>query len=282
MFSHYTILFAQLNVSTQEKLAVGLILASAEENVVVADYSRRKLRHVRQLIGEVPARNLKWALDSVTRQALGLDEREGELFGGRRVKDSLFDKDYLEYLSAYSTNLLVVDMPRRIDLPANENTFDLLYASNIDAEGRGNQQREAQNVRFSTLKSRETVREHFRTDARIDRSLDASIRFPVRVDLAGRNDRLTVAKLVATDRPARFIADDAHAFTSLLSQTPAAKHFLVAGEPDRATAPRQHQLWSNLREAFAAQYVDLNEFGRVEEYAREHGVRPLEVSAEEE
>ena len=275
MSTYYTTFFVQPTPGVGEKIALGFALVDAERDVVFVDYSRRKLSLIGKLVPAQTVRNIRFMMASIV-------QRAAEVPAENTVKRSNFSQTYLQYLSAYLNNLVVADPPQVTDFPATAETFAFFFQRNVDPLGLPEAMNATMTTQLAGLKKRSEVREHFRTDARIDRLLDASIRFPVRVDLAGRNDRLTVAKLVATDRPARFIADDAHAFTSLLSQTPAAKHFLVAGEPDRATAPRQHQLWSNLREAFAAQYVDLNEFGRVEEYAREHGVRPLEISAEEE
>jgi hypothetical protein len=281
MHAYYSLLYAQLNVATHERLVVGLVLVSAEENVVIADYSRRKLSIVRDLNGSVASRNLKWALEGILRKSEEVNAQTDNLFSGQRVEDSMFSKNYLKYLSAYSSNLLIVDPPRRIDLPANDNTFDFLYVDGVDTEGRYQSNPNTHQRRFVELKKRDLVRKHFKADAKIDESVYSGVNFPVKVDLAGQNGQLTVAKLVATDRQVRFINDDAHAFQSLLTQTPDAKHFLVSSEPSKSLEPKQHYLWENLRDVFGKQYLDLSEFGQLEAYAEEHGVEPLGSSEEE-
>lgn len=281
MYAYYSLLYAQLNVATHERLVVGLVLVSAEENVVMADYSRRKLNIVRELNGSIASRNLKWALEGILRKSEEVNTQTENLFSAQKVEGSMFSQKYLKYLSAYSSNLLIVDPPRRIDLPANDGTFDLLYVDSVDAEGRYLSNVNAHQRRFTELKKRDSVRKHFKPDAIIDESVYAGMNFPVKVDLAGQNGQLTVAKLVATDRPVRFINDDAHAFQSLLTQTPNAKHFLVSSEPNKSLAPQAHHLWENLRDAFGPQYLDLSDFGQLEEYAEKHGVEPLGTSEEE-
>lgn len=282
MHAYYSLLYAQLNVATHERLVVGLVLVSAEENVVMADYSRRKIGMVRELNGSIASRNLKWALDGIVRKSADVNEQTEHLFSDHRVEDSMFSKRYLKYMAAYSSNLLVVDPPRRIDLLANEDTFNLLFTDSVDAEGRYLSNAHAHQRRFTELKNREQVRKHFTKDVKIDQQIYAGMHFPVKVDLAGQNGQLTIAKLVATDRPVRFINDDAHTFQSLLSQTPEAKHFLISSEPNKALAPKEHDLWQNLRAVFKEQYLDVSEFGKLEAYAQEHGVEPVGTSSEEE
>ena len=124
MGTFYSLLYAQLNPATQERLTIGLLLACENSGVVLVDYSRRKLRIVTELNGPKAAQNLEWVLN-------GLRKASEEC-----VPSSVFTEQYLKYLSAYQNNLLLVDAPRQISLPATEETFDLLYARNVDGAGR--------------------------------------------------------------------------------------------------------------------------------------------------
>lgn len=280
MSTFYSILHAQLNPATHERLTIGMVMVSEDSGIALADYSRRKLKVVTELNGAAASRNLKWALNGFLKEQ---EQFAGELglFQKERFQQSVFAERYLSYLSNYQNNLLLVDAPRRISLPATEKTFNLLYVRNVDAAGRWKAERVRQERRFTEIKSREDIREHFRIDVTIDRDVAPKIRIPVKVDLAGQNDLLTVAKFVDTDRPTRFTNQDAHAFNSLLNDTPEAKHWLVSSEPYKITQPEKHYAWKNLYDAFKGYYLDLSEVEEIERYAELHHVEPLTVSSRE-
>jgi len=283
MSTFYSILYAQLNAATHERLTIGMVMVSEETGLAIADYSRRKLKIVTELNGAAASRNLKWALTGFLKaqQQLTAERDDLALFKEKRFHRSVFTERYLKYLSSYQNNLLIVDPPRKISLPATEETFNKLYMRNVDATGRWKAERVRQERRFAEIKSREDIRDHFRIDVTIDRDVAPSIRIPVRVDLAGRNELLTVAKFVDTDRPTRFTNQDAHAFNSLLIDTPEAKHWLVSSEPNKVTSPEHHYAWKNLYEAFRGYYLDLKDVEEIEQYAEAHHVEPLTAPSEE-
>lgn len=92
MKAYYSLLYAQLNVATHERLVVGLLLVSAKENRVIADYSRRKLAIVRDLNGTVAARNLRWVLEGIVKKSTELVANDQNLFSEQRVAESAFSK----------------------------------------------------------------------------------------------------------------------------------------------------------------------------------------------
>ena len=77
-----------------------MVMVSEASGFVMVQYFRRKLSIVTESNGPKVGRNLEWVLNI----------------------------------------LLLVDAPRQIGLPATEETFDLLYARNVDGAGHSKEQ----------------------------------------------------------------------------------------------------------------------------------------------
>jgi len=276
----YSLLSAQPSVSAGDRIGVGLVMIDPAKRLALARHSRRKLAIIRDLIGQSGTRNLRWTLEGIER--LTSEATKKELFASETFDDSVFTSEYLAYLSRYQSNLLLVDTPRRIDVDFTESNFNLLFHRLVDATPLSPPTEKATQQRFEQLKRENWVIRHFRKDISIDQRIYANVLFPVKVDLAGKNEQLTTAKLVATDRPVHYIYQDAHSFTSLLKQADEAKHFLISSEPNQQINPRQHDAWAKVRDAFKEQYLDLTEIERLKEYAEVHSVAPIPAKNEEE
>jgi hypothetical protein len=137
MATYYTVFLAQTNISSRERIALGMTMVDPETNTILTDYSLGKLDIVQQLAGDIAARNVRWFMESLLNKT-----EEARVVGialtpeGRNTRTSVFRKEYLEYLHNLLGNLLVADPVREIDLPANEETFDLIYRLKVDPRGR--------------------------------------------------------------------------------------------------------------------------------------------------
>ena len=59
MGTFYSLLYAQLNPATHERLTIGMVMVSEASGFVMADHSRRKLSIVTELNGPNAGRNLE-------------------------------------------------------------------------------------------------------------------------------------------------------------------------------------------------------------------------------
>lgn len=119
MSTYYSIVFANINSATVERLSVGLILG--DETNLLYRYSEAKLR---------------WARHGMNPGGYAL--LHGTVTNIDPVKQkSVLTFSYLDYLHRYSNNIIGFSPPKNIAAPCNDEWFEKLFHAYVEKRGSG-------------------------------------------------------------------------------------------------------------------------------------------------
>ncbi|TSA27054.1 MAG: hypothetical protein D4R67_06745 [Bacteroidetes bacterium] len=189
--------------------------------------------------------------------------------------NSLVSEPYLDYLSTYSRNVISFEKPVRIDLDVNQESFSKLFELYIDDWEEKESQR--RNLFIQTKKNFfPTVRVYFAENIEIANQTFQDLQLPVIMDLFGRNEHPVFARFIDLERRMDFIKSDYFDLTSLKIAIPDGYGFLFSAEPMKERYPTQHTIWHSFKKNSDFDFTDISEVERIRDYAKQHGVRPVE------
>lgn len=274
MKSHYSIISAVIRPEIGERIAIGLLLVGSEK--IIFRLSKDKVNVVKELVNDKTYKFLKESLKHVSVAADFEQTKVKPLFSQLELSNSLFAEGYLEYLSRYSTNLLSFTKPKTIELPVDESLFISLFNKYIDESVFVMDKNRVK--AFDNIKSEffPRVKNFYNCDQELTPEVLPKLPMPINVDFIGRNDRIVYAQVIDLERTFYHIQNDIGVL-AILNQVyhDESEKFVISNEPDKVNYPKQHQTWSNLKKGDLAQYIDLSEIEKIEEYAVKHGVSPL-------
>jgi hypothetical protein len=274
MKTHYSIISAFIRPEIGERIAIGLLLVGSEK--VIFQISKDKVNILKELVNDSTYKFFKESLKQIT-NAVNIENSKAEtLFTQLELTNSLFSENYLEYLNHYSNNLLNFTAPKTIELPANEGLFITLFKKYIDESV----------LVVDTIKIRAfdaiktdffpRVKNYYNLELELTPEAIPKLPIPIKIDFIGKNGGIVYAQTIDLERIFYHIQNDI-GILAILNQVyeKEAEKFIISSEPNKENYPKQHQTWINLREGNMANYIDLSEIERIEEYAVKHGVSPL-------
>lgn len=272
MKSHYSILSALVRPEIQEKISIGLLLVSANE--VFFQFSKIKLSAVRTLIDPSLYKYLNETIRQIDAAALNENSAKDTLFAGAD-KNIQFSQSYLAYMNNYSNNLIHFSAPVEIELPEDENLFNLLFNKYVDATVLI--QKKTKSVERIKEEFYPQIKNYYNTDKEITTQDIPSLPMSVNVDIIGKNELPVFGQIIDFDRPIYNIRQDVAVLNFLMDayKPGHSRSFMVGNEPDKAAYPKSHDAWNDLRKWNKFNYLPLNEIEKIKEYAIEHNVVPL-------
>ncbi len=275
MKTFYSILYSVIRPETDEKISIGLIISDG--NASLFNYSKQKLWAVRRFLGTDEFRFIKNYITSLNRminESLKNKDQQNiyEIIGD---KHAVINESYFNYLSTYNQNLIWFSKPIQIDIPVNNQVFDMLFQKLIDQEYFHQLiKSELQSVVEVKRSFIPNVSEYFSSEKEITNDDFNGIVIPVTIDLIGKNERLVFAQFIELERNINYIKNDYYDLKQLKEVQPDSSGFLISSEPKKEKFVRQHQIWEQIRKSNHFSYLDTSEVQKIKEYAATHGVLP--------
>jgi hypothetical protein len=274
MKTHYSIISASIRPEIGERIAIGLLLVGSEK--IIFQISKDKVNVLKELVNDNTYKFLKESLKQITNAVDVENSKVDTLFTQLELTNSFFTESYLEYLNRYSNNLLNFTAPKTIELPGDEGLFISLFKKYIDESGYV-----VDTIKIRAFDAIKTdffprVKSYYNLEQELTPDAIPKLPLPIKIDFIGKNDGIVYAQAIDLERIFYHIQNDI-GILAILNQVyeKEAEKFVISSEPDKNNYPKQHQTWINLQKGDMANYIDLSEIQRIEEYAIKHGVSPL-------
>ncbi|NOX48754.1 MAG: hypothetical protein GXO89_17430 [Chlorobi bacterium] len=272
MKTFYSIVSVILNAATSERLSLGLVLSNGNDSIF--NYSRNRLSVIRPIISKAKYSFVKDYFKSMHRVIEKVDEnlRELTIFN---EKNLIFNEPYFEYLSDYNRNVVTVSKPIQIDVPVSEKAFRVLFIKFIEKDVVVTK-KEKHNVQLTKERFLPGMKSYCSINKELTNIDYPALVLPITIDLIGKNERPFISQFFDLERGLYHIKNDYFDLNQIPKIIPDSKKFIISTEPDKNDFIRQHAIWEQIREIKGFTYVDVSEVEKIEEYAKTHGVTPLE------
>ena len=276
MNTFLSILSVPVRPESEEKIALGIFLSDGENSLF--NYSGDKLSLLKDLIDEVQHKFIRNYLKAIERVTSKKEEANSQISipDVPRLQELFINEPSFEYMSIYNRNMAVFSKPVKIDLPVNDEIFARLFEKYIDTIKVSTKKilNQVQRTKESFLPE---VIAHFTGEKELTEKDFPGIVIPLKVDLSGKNETPVYAQFLDLERKLlTFIKNDYYDLKELKRVIGNGKGFLVTAEPDKELFIKQHNIWSNIRDANEFEIVDVSEVEMINKYAAEHEVRPWE------
>jgi hypothetical protein len=272
MKSHYTILSAVVRPEIQEKISIGLLLVSADE--IFFSFSKNKISAVRTLIDPSLYKYLNETIRQIDSAVSSENLKKESLFAnqGHNIQ---FSSSYLSYMNKYSNNLINFSQPVEIDLSTTNDLYDFLFKKYIDASGSAN--KKSKTVDMVKDEFYPKVKDYYNINKDISPNDIPNLVMSINIDIIGKNEIPVFGQIIDFERHVYNIRQDVAALDFLMNAFNAEKFcsYLIGNEPNKATFPKSHDAWVDLRNWKKIISLPLDEIERVKVYAEVHGVHPL-------
>lgn len=274
--AHFSIISAYIRPEISERLSIGLLLIGKDD--VYVDFSDSKIRLLKELLSKDKFSYLKSTISQIRRESKEISFNSNDnlsFFEFDNKENTFFDISYLKYLNVYSNTLFhFSDLKIIDDCFFNQDKFKNLFIKYID-----NKFYETSIKEVNKLDLIETVypriEKFYSIKKEVTPSIIPNLTMPIKIDIIGKNERPVYAQSVDLTKNNYHIQNDLSSIIMLNNAySKEAQAFIISSEPDKENK-MQHDIWQNLRNGQIAEYVDISEIERIEEYAKKHGVTPL-------
>lgn len=276
IMAHFCIISAYVRTEINEKISIGLLLIGKDD--VYVNFSDYKTKLLKELLSKDKYTFLKSTISQIKRESKIINSKNDDylsLFDFDKKGNTFFDTSYLKYLNIYSNTLLHFSDIKIIDDSFfSQKMFDNLFIKYID-----NRLYEESIKEPNKLEIIETVypriEKFYSIKKEVTPSIIPNLTMPIKIDIIGKNERPVYAQSVDLTKNNYHIQNDLSSIIMLNNAySKKAQAFIISSEPEKDNK-MQHDIWINLRKGQIAEYVDISEIGKIEEYAKKHGVTPL-------
>ena len=278
MKTFYTILYANIRPSVDERVSIGLLLRNEQQYFF--EYSTDKLDIIKGLFTAEAfgllrnyLKNLKSYL-SLPPETIGISDLPMDT----HRKDFL-EASYVEYLSRYSNNLIAFDTPKIIDIPFQQETFDRLFVKYVF----GLQKKITHDIPSIVEKVRTQLYPQIQSFVNIDTLITPEVLptlvTPAKVSFVGLNE-VPVAGQVADFEKRPYDLEGNINRLIVLQQAFEwnnafhGKYYVIGDEPPKYLTS-QHTLWHQVRTNKHLSLISSDETEQIYDYMQVHGVTPL-------
>ena len=273
MNTFYSILSAVINPVSGEKISLGLLLSNG--NTSYFDYSNSRLSLLNSLIDKENKKFIKQYLRSIENVIEKIDINQQQLTILEDVgKNLIINEPYIEYLSVYNQNVISFSKPVSIDVNVEEGIFSTLFAKFIDDETTVKINFRS-NIQIIKTDFFPKVKEYYSIEKEITCRDFKNILLPVSIDLYGKNENIVIGQFFDLEKNINYIKSDYYDFQQMIEISKKGMKFLISNEPEKSKYPQQHYFWNEIRKQKKITYLDTSEIETIEEYAKEHGVKPI-------
>lgn len=280
MNSFYSIIYAGVNPSSGDKLAVGLFMRGAA--IQRFAWSKHRTSIIRELMGADAQKLLVQNLKALQRKTEGgaADLNDLLLKGeGRKGIAYELNEPYFEYLASYSNNLLTVGEVTPITLEATEEKFNNLFRLLVDDRATAVTHSHKKDIEETKTQLKESISSRVNWDAELTKGEIPGLLLPtVRLDFIGKNHHDVIGEVVDFEKREFNLEADIykldHVSHVLKEQGTLGKAFIIGDEPDAEEHPKQHRTWLAVRSSDLIELVPTSAIGRVAEHLVQKNVQP--------
>lgn len=276
MTTYYSIVFTPINLVSQERLNLGIIMLN-NQGKVIFQYSQEKLAIAKKLFTENSYKLLKTTLSSIEKKLAVRNDFINDMAG--------FKIETLEYLSNYNNNLIAFTKPQVIDMELTKENYNKIFFTYIFKDSALVQY--AIEKTSSIIQVKESFIPRIKKRVNVDVTLNADIfdfvMFDTHVDMMGKNEEQVLNQFIDFNKTPLSIQKEIASYLNLIKpleikEGKPGKYFVTGDEPLK-NYDKQHLIWKHLREstlirAGVVELVPTNEIDLIEEYLESHDVQP--------
>ena len=204
MNAFYSILSINITPETGEKIAVGLLLSNGKESLF--RHSGQKVKILSSLLPQDQISFINKYLKSINKVITEIGKKENELLAFEGLEINHFVNEYyLDYLSNYNQNVITFSKPNRIDVQVEKSVFEKLYKNLITSYLTEKEPQKKHNISLIRDRFIPTVTEYFSIDKELSPNDYDDLKFPVQIDLFGKNEKPVIAKFLDLERNISFV-----------------------------------------------------------------------------
>jgi hypothetical protein len=280
MKTFYSILYIPISATLDEKVSIGLIMSNGSQNLF--KYSQSKLQAIKLLLDNESYNILKVYLRSLEKEINDEIEKEYTLrIKYADSKTNWINNSYITYLSKYSNNLIKFSEPYLIDVLLNRDVFKRVFEKYIFPFDEIISTSSEPTI-YQKIKSK--LYPKIQGKVNIDKTITSddleNLFAPVEVNFIGLNGNPVAGLTVDFEKKHYFLENDITRFVSLskaleLSGKPNGKYFILGKEPNVNKTDKNHIMWTQIRDTKFLEFVDIDEFGIIEDYIDKNHVSPF-------
>ncbi|CAA7386743.1 hypothetical protein [Chryseobacterium fistulae] len=273
----YSILYIPLNATLGERLSIGILMTNGKDYYF--KYSLDKLNAIKGIINTEKIHIIKSYLRALEKEVNFEDD--SVLFHKELVNLSNWvNETYLSYLSKYSNNIIQFSNPKIIDIDLNENNFRRLFEKYVYKFDIGLKEDEKNVNVLDTVKKYlyPIIEKNVNIDITLTSLNFKNLFAPIEINFFGVNNVPVAGQTFDFDKKHYYLENDVTRYISLakaleLEGIKNGKYFVLGKEPNKMNK-RSHNMWKHIRDSNFLKFIDVDEYEIVEEYIKEHNVRP--------
>jgi hypothetical protein len=282
MATFYSIVYANIRPSVDERVSIALLLRN--ENEIIFKHAPKKMDFLRHILSPEAFSLLQTCvknLDQYIANPEEVNKKYGYNMAIEPFNQRFLEKSYVAYLSKYSNNLLSFSAPTAIDVAVNDHIFTKLFQKYVHTDWSDRIRQQRSSV-FKQVE--EELYPKINTHVNINQTLTTDL-FPgllksTRVDFIGQNDKAVIGQVIDFSNKSEFVLESYinrlygidKAFEAKGYQH--SKYFIIGQEPPQSLK-EQHNFWNQVRQASLFQVVPVDETELIDKYMDEHDVKPF-------
>lgn len=280
----YSILYCPIRPIVDERLSIALIVRT--EDKIYFRFSHDKLKVIKDLLPSPAFSLLKTSLNNIAYYISNKDilKDPNQLFidGENAIAERFLQKDYFQYLSSYTNNLLHFSEPKALDINITDEIFNDLYWKLIFEADTIIDKKELITTKIKT-KVNPKIESQVNIDTELTSKHIAGLIVPTQVWFIGENGVDVTGEVLDFDKQTHHLENDVREHLFLLNtlrnspnyiKKGLGTHFFVGKEPKKSQQIN-HSLWNELRNLNYLTYVPPNETEKITEYIKAKHVKPF-------
>lgn len=274
MQPRYSVISIPLNTYLGEKISIGLVMYNSEQSFI--KFSFEKLTVIKELIQD----NQYFFLRAYFKQVEeDLEKRKNSIFIEKR-NPTWINESYISYLNRYTNNLVEFSTPSTINIEMNYENFRKIFEKYIfgfKEETSVTQHKDITSIVGKRLYRK--IENQVNINAVVTKKHFSELFAPVELNFIGKNSVLVAGQTIDFEKKTYFLESDLSRYISFgqaanYTEEHNGMYYIIGKEPKK-NHYRQHLTWENIRNNHLVTYVDIDEVDQIEEYIKEHNVKPL-------
>lgn len=278
MNATYSILYLPINAIHDEKLSIGILMSAGDKHIF--KFSSEKLQAIKGIVKNERMNITKSYLNSLEKDINFNDECR--LFN-QDLSDNKkwINKEYLSYLSKYSTNIIQFSTPKNIDIPLNEENFKWLFEKYVYEFETDKHNDIVEMIDFQyKIKSNlyPAIEKNVNIDITIYPDDLENLFIPIEVNFLGVNGVPVAGQTFDFEKKHHYLENDVSRYVSLtkaleLEKEQKGKYYVIGKEPQYKNQ-KNHDMWKHIRDSDFLEFIDIDEYGIIEDYIKSNDVKP--------
>lgn len=274
----YSILYVTINAALNEKVSIGLVMSNNQEHFF--KFSPEKLFAFKNILDPERYNLIKRYMLSIEQDFLKDKRPINNLFNKNNLEFNWVSESYISYLAKYSNNVVQFSRPRTIDIDFNSINFRKIFEKYIFKFEELEPPKKEVNIHS---KIKENLFPKIENRVNLEISL-TSVNFknlfaPIEVDILGMNCIPLAGQTIDFEKKHYNLENDVTRFISLtkaieLDGHEKGKYYILGREPQN-NIDKNHLLWEHIRDSNYLEFIDIDEYGIVEEYIKDNNVKPF-------